>query len=112
MASMSEENRRKLWAAFLGDDLSGVGYINVHTYEVALWGSLPENRQLDDEAGTEELTPEVMGDQRKIKAAPNDWLRIPRFGNDARRKYGEDGLTKFAQDFFDANDIRVQVEAQ
>src|SRR5580658_5861629 len=98
---MNEINRRKLGAAMLAEDeIVGNGYVNPKTLDVALWGSLPANKAIDDSQGVEELTPDVMEDRRKISAAPADWIRIPKFNRQARNRYGEEGLAQFAQDFF------------
>lgn len=104
---LSPENARKFWAAITalqGDDLLGIGYINVATGEVAFLASFAENRELDDQGGTEELTPQVMEDRRKIRAEPDAWVRIPRYANDPR--YGapsNEVYTRFARDFLEAN---------
>jgi hypothetical protein len=108
MGTMSAESRSKFWAAMLSEEPDiGTGYINRHTFEVALRSSLRANYQL---AG-EDLWVDAAADRRKIEASPDDWVQIPKFIGAARDRYGDDntGLEQFARDFFELYGLAVEV---
>jgi hypothetical protein len=110
MARMSEVSRLKLWASItaIDDPIIGTGYINKHTLEVALLSSGSANYA----AGGEDLFIQAKEDADKVNANPGDWLKIPKYDQAAKLRYGEqtsENLALFAQHFFEENSLPVVV---
>jgi hypothetical protein len=100
------EISRKLFAAVLAvnDSLVGNGYVNRHTGEVRLWSDRRENY----EVGGEDLLVDVINDQAAIKANSEDWVRVPKFDDDARAEYG-DNVNQFVRDFLAENALPIEL---